>query len=169
MRAAPADLDQVFPVKGSIRGDDSAAGGDFREVPDKHALDFGGHIRARFKGFQSPVRIVKRLVKCRHINTRNVAGQGFQKRPPVSIEQIGGSGIKKSGKDGFCFSDEKTIDKICDRFRVGKKSDPPCNNQRVGAISVTGSQGESGLFENRQKMGEVIFKRNRKGDDVKIA
>ena len=109
--------------------------------------------------------MVAGLVKGRHVGTRDMACQVFQQFLRVGT---GFKDLKKPGQDALGFPEEKTIDKGRNRFGVQKAGNAAGDHQRMPDASVSGSQGYSGLLQECQQMGIVVFKGNRKGDDIYI-
>ena len=71
-------------------------------------------------------------------------------------------------KSDLGFTDEKTIDKRCQGFRVQKTGHTAGNHKRTTAGSIAGFQGDPGAVQNVEQIGVVVFKRDGKGDDVGI-
>jgi len=77
MGASSADFNEKCTVKDGIRGYDFTADGDPGDIFHILALDLSRNVGYGFKCTKGPVRMVRRSVKCRNIDTGDFTGKGF--------------------------------------------------------------------------------------------
>jgi hypothetical protein len=104
------------------------------------------------------------------VEGRNIdPGDGGQATKQVgAVRFLGDEGFEQGGEDDLPFADGEEIHDPGQRFGVEKGADAAAENQGMALLSLGGKEGDAPELEDGRQVEIIVFKGDRKGDDVKV-